>query len=79
MQCVSIPVSLKASICDSGQVCVFFEGVVSIFNNGRPPTGQRVTGRRRPTPSETSQTLEVIRDLREITILTAEGAEKYTG
>lgn len=69
---LSIPVSLSTGVCDSGQVCVFVKAVVSILNIRWPPTGHWVTDRWRPTPSQTSETLELIRDLRQEALHTAE-------
>lgn len=68
---VSIPVSHSTGVCDGGQVCVFVEVVVSVLNSWWPPAGHRVTDRWRPAPSQTGETLELIRDLRQEALHTA--------
>lgn len=75
---LSIPVSLSTDICDSGQVCVCVEDVVGIPNSWRPPTGHWVADRWRPAPPQTSETLELIGDLRQEAIHTAENRVRYT-
>lgn len=71
----SIPVSLSTGICDSRLVCVCVEGVVSVRDSLRPPAGHWVTGRWRPAPPQTSKTLELIGDLRQEALHTAEEKE----
>lgn len=68
----SIPVSLLTGICDSGLVCVFVEDVVGIPDRWRSPTGHWVTNGWRPIPCQTSETMELIGDLRQEAILAAE-------
>lgn len=72
---VPIPVSLSTGVCDSGLVCVCDEGVVGVPHIRRPSAGHWVAGRRRPAPPQIRETLELVRDLRQEAIVTAEKKE----
>jgi len=68
----SVPVSLRAGICDSGLVSVRVEIVVGVGDSRRAPAGHWVTDGWRPAPPQTGETLELIRDLRQEALRTAE-------
>lgn len=69
---LSIPVSLHTGIFDSRLVCVGVEGVVGVLDTWRAPAGHWVTDRWRPAPPLTTETLELIGDLRQEALHTAE-------
>lgn len=69
---VVIPVSVFAGICDNRLVGICSKLIVCIPNHWRPPTGNWVTCMRSPTPCQTWETLEFIRNLRQEAFLTAE-------
>lgn len=66
-----IPVSLGAGVFDGGQVCVCVEAVDGVPDSRRPPAGHLVTDGWRPAPSQTRETLKLVRNLRQEALHTA--------
>lgn len=75
---LSIPVSLIAGVCDSGQVRVGVQCVVCIFHSRRTPAGHWMAGRWRAGPPQTREALELIGDLRLEARLTAQVETKQS-
>lgn len=73
---LSIPVSFSTSIWNNRKVCVCFKDVICIFHSWWSTAGHWITDRWRPTPPQADETLELIGDLRQETLLTARGPQK---